>query len=194
MTQYIEALTQVNPAEIKLYENEKKYAIKHQLLPENVKITLEDPALRFQDAYLERCEKGTIQLIIVEAPVFFNENIEHLKTHQREFLYVEASALTRLGVDALSMEFDDVSSTYTARFGLKTLKNDKSTLENALNDYLKDEQPKHPIAFSENGGLWNISLPINGIDGFYTEMTLLEAYELVYSFIFTILETVEETQ
>lgn len=191
MTQYIEELLEPGALEIKLFENEKEYAVKYQLIPETVNIIIDDATQRFQNAYLERCEKETINLIIVEAPIFLNEKIEHLKTHQREFLYVEAPALRRLNVDALSMESDDVFGTYTALFGLSIPKKYEAALKEFLNTNLKNEQGKFSISFSEESGLWNMNLAVNYIEDFHEDMTLLEAYELVYTFIFSMLETVE---
>lgn len=194
MTQYIKDLLELNALEIKLFENEKEYAVKHHLIPENVTILTEDTTQRFHDAYLERCEKETVNLIIVEAPIFFKEKVDHFKKHQGEFLYVEAPALRRIGVDALSMEIDDVFGTYTALFGLSISKKYEVDLKEFLNQNLKDEQGKYSISFSDEGGLWNMNLAVNYIEGFHEEMTLLEAYELVYRFIFSMLETVEATR
>ncbi len=193
MTDYLNEFIQQNPSDIKLYQEEKAYAIKHNLLPDSTEVVVEDTTSRFDTAYLERCEKETIALIIVETPMFLKEKIDHLKTHSREFLYVESPFFNRLGVDALSMEVDDVFGTYTALFGLKMKKKYEDALKDYLNEHLTDERGKFSVAFSGEDGLWNMNLAVNYIEGFHEDMTLLDAYELVYSFIFQMVATIEET-
>lgn len=187
-------LLQDNPAEINLYEEEKLYAEKNNLLPSSVDVHLKDSKTRFDTAYLERCEKETIALIIVETPKFLHEKLTHLKTHSREFLYVESPLFSRLGIDALSMEIDDVFGTYTALFGLKMKKQHEVAIKSYLNEHLMDERGKFSVAFSGQDGLWNINIAVNYIESFHADMTLLETYELVYTFIFNMLAAIEENK
>lgn len=194
MTHYIQTCLQENPKTIHLYKEEIDYAKKHQLIPDSVDMIENDVARRFDTAYLERCEKETINLIIVEAPLFLKEKIDHLKTHTREFIYVESPLFNRIGVDALSMEIDDVFGTYTALFGLKMQKKFEMALKDYLEDTLTNERGKFSVAFSGEDDLWNINLAVNYIEGFHNNLTLLEAYELVYSFIFKMVETIEDTK
>lgn len=194
MTQYINECIQQTPTQITLYKEEIEYAEKHQLIPNGVHVLEKSHENRFETAHLERCEKETIALIIVEAPIFMKEKIDHLKTHQREFLYVESPLFNRLGVDALSMEVDDVFGTYTALFGLKMKKQYETALKQYLEEHLVDERGKFSVSFSGEDGLWNMNLAVNYIEGFHEELTLLEAYELVYLFIFNMVETIEETK
>ena len=87
LEQYIAELVQTEPQKIELHKEEKQYAEKHQLLPAGVEVVLKDAASRFSDAYLERCEKETVALIIVETPKFLDGKIESFKdTYRRIFI------------------------------------------------------------------------------------------------------------
>lgn len=194
MPQYISNLMQNQSSNISLYREEKNYAEKHNLIPDGVEVIEINGETRFQNAYVERCEKETIALIVVETPKFLDENIDHLKSRQREFLYVESNAFDLLGIDALSMEIDDVFGTYTALFGLKMSKQNETAIKNYLDHHLSGETGRFSVAYSGQDNLWNMNFSINYIDGFNEDMTLLEAYELVYSFIFKMVETIEENQ
>lgn len=192
MTKMIQQFTETDTTEIALYKNEKDYAEKHGLIPATTKVVEKDN--RFEQAYLERCEKETIALLIVETPMFLKEKIDHLKIHPNEFLYVEDASFDLVGIDALSMEVDDVFGMYTALFGLKMKKQYDAAIKNYLETHLADNTGKYSISFSGQDGLWNMNLAVNCIDGFHADMTLLEAYELVYSFVFQMIETIEETK
>lgn len=131
MLRYI-SVTQNESMKIELYKEEKRYAEKYNLIPANVEVIEKDCRTRFQDAYVERCEKETIALIIVETPKFLEEKIDHLKSRQEEFLYVESEFFDLVGVDALSMEIDDVFGTYTVLFGLKMNKQNETVIKTYL--------------------------------------------------------------
>lgn len=192
MTQYIQQLIEKETTEIELYREEKAYAEKHQLIPSTIKgIEKEN---RFENAYIERCEKETVNLIIVETAVFLEKKIEHLKKHLREFIYVEDPLFDIVGIDALSLEVDDVFGTYTALFGLNMKQKNEAAIKNYLETNLADERGRFSVSFSGQDGLWNMNLAVNYIEGFHEDMTLLEAYELVYTFVFKMVETIEETK
>lgn len=192
MTQYIQQLIETNPNAIELYKEEKTYAEKHHLIPSTIQVSEKEN--RYKDAYIERCEKETVNLIIVETAIFLNEKIEHLKTHLREFLYVEDASFDLVGIDALSMEVDDVFGTYTALFGLQMKQKNETAIKNYLKTNLADERGRFSVSFSGQDGLWNMNLAVNYIEGFRADMTLLEAYELVYAFVFKMVETIEESK
>lgn len=192
MTQLIQQLTENETTEIALHKIEKDYAEKHGLIPSPIKVVEKEN--RFDQAYVERCEKETIALVIVETPKFLDEQIDHLKTHSKEFLYVEDTSFDLVGIDALSMEVDDVFGMYTALFGLKMKKQYDAAIKDYLDTHLKNDTGKFSVSFSGQDGLWNMNLAVNCIDGFHADMTLLAAYELVYTFVFQMIETIEETK
>jgi hypothetical protein len=194
LEQYIAELLQNDPEKIELHKAEKEYAEKHQLLPAGVEVVLQDAASRFSDAYLERCEKETVALIIVETPKFLEEKISHLKTRMNEFLYVESKTFDLVGVDAVSLEVDDVFGTYTAMFGLKMKKKYESAIKEYLDANLSGEAGKFSVAFSGKDGLFDMNFALNYATGFNEEMTLLEAYDLIYSFVFSMVAEIEDAR
>ena len=194
MEQYItNALTQ-DAEKIELHPEEKGYAEKHQLIPADVEVVEKTADSRFADAYLERCEKATVALVLVETPILLEEKVDHLKKHNGEFLYVESTLFDILGVDAISLELDDVFGTYTAMFGLKLQKKYQAAIKDYLDRHLSGEEGKYSVAFSSNDGLWDMNFALNYADGFKKDMTLLEAYNLIYTFIFTMLEEIEDAE
>jgi hypothetical protein len=194
LEQYIAELLQNDPEKIELHKAEKEYAEKHQLLPAGVEVVLQDAASRFSDAYLERCEKETVALIIVETPKFLEEKISHLKTRMNEFLYVESKTFDLVGVDAVSLEVDDVFGTYTAMFGLKMKKKYESAIKEYLDENLSGEAGKYSVAFSGKDGLFDMNFALDYAAGFDEEMTLLEAYDLIYSFVFSMVAEIEDAE
>ena len=149
---------------------------------------------RFSDAILERCEKDTVALIIVETSKFLDEKINHLKTHIEEFLYVESNSFDLVGVDAISLEVDDVFKTYTAMFGLKMKKKYESAIKEYLDANLTGEAGKYSVVFSGKDGLFDLNFALDYATGFNEDMTLLEAYDLIYSFVFSMVAEIEDAR
>lgn len=194
MEQYITDTLTLDAEKIELHLEEKEYAEKHQLIPANVEVAEKAADSRFADAYLERCEKATVALIIVETPSFLANKVDHLKKHNGEFLYVESKLFDILGVDAISLELDDVFGTYTAMFGLKLQKKYQAAIKEYLDRRLSGDEGKYSVAFSSKDGLWDMNFALNYAEGFKDDMTLLEAYNLIYTFILTMLEEIEDAE
>jgi len=194
LEQYIAEELQTEPTKIALHKEEKQYAEKHELLPTGVEIVLKDAASRFSDAYLERCEKETVALIIVETPKFLDQKIDHLKTRIEEFLYVESKSFDLVGIDAVSLEIDDVFKTFTAMFGLKMKKKYEAAIKKYLDANLTGEEGKYSVAFSGNDGLFDMNFALNYATGFNEDMTFLEAYNLIYSFVFSMVADIEDAE
>lgn len=192
MTQYITDALTLDAEKIELHPEEKGYAEKHQLIPAGVEVIEKAADLRFADAYLERCEKATVALVLVETPKFLDEKINHLKRHDAEFLYLESKLFDILGVDAISVELDDVFGTYTAMFGLKLQKKYEAAIKDYLNHHLTGVDGKYSVVFSSKDGLWDMNFSLNYVEGFKADMTLLEAYNLIYTFIFSMVEAIED--
>lgn len=191
LEQYITDALKLNGEKIELHTEEKEYAEKHSLIPSGVELVEKDANARFSDAYVERCEKATVALILGEIPSFLDGKITHLKEHIEEFVYVESKAFELLGIDAISLELDDVFGTYTAMFGLTMRKKFESDIKAYLDNELTDGEGKYSVAFSERDGLWDMNFSLNYAKGFKDDMTMLEAYNLIYNFAFTMVETVE---
>ncbi|MDQ7863963.1 hypothetical protein RCO48_31455 [Peribacillus frigoritolerans] len=63
---------------------------------------------RFTDAYMKRSNKESEELISEENSAFLSQPIEYLKKNKDEFLYFESQWFELIGVEALSLEVDDV--------------------------------------------------------------------------------------
>lgn len=194
MEQYITDALAQDAEKIALHIEAKEYAEKHQLIPAGIEVIEKTGDSRFADAYLERCEKATVALVLVETPQFLAEKVNHLKRHDGEFLYVESKLFDILGVDAISLELDDVFGTYTAMFGLKLQKKYEAAIKEYLDRHLTGEEGKYSVAFSSKDGLWDMNFALNYADGFKADMTLLEAYNLIYTFIFSMIEAIEDAE
>jgi len=194
LEQFIIDALKLDANKIELYKEEKEYAEKHDLIPEGVQVIEKDEASRFSDAYVERCEKATMALILGEIPSFLDGKITHLKEHIEEFVYVESKAFELLGIDAISLELDDVFGTYTAMFGLTMRKKFQSDIKAYLDSNLTDGEGKYSVAFSERDGLWDMNFSLNYANGFKEDMTMLEAYNLIYNIAFNLVETLEANE
>lgn len=191
LEQYITEALKLDVGKLSLPQEVKAYAEKHGLIPEGVEVTEKEAHTLFDDAYLERAEKETVELVVVESPKLLEEQVERLKRYQREFVYVESAAFDFLGVDAVSLELDDVFGTYTAMFGLKLQKKYETDIKAYLDEHLTGEESKYSIAFSMKDGLWDINFALSYAEGFSEEMTLFEAYLLTFRFIFSMIEALE---
>ncbi|WP_042347563.1 branched chain amino acid aminotransferase [Bacillus massiliigorillae] len=195
MEQYIEGLLKEdsNSQQIELYKEEKAYVEKHHLLPnQNITITEKDDSSRFLDVYIERCNKETEELIAEEGSQFLNEPLSYLVKHKNEFIYLESDYFNIIGVDAISLEVDDVFGTYNVMLGLKLQKKYESAIKSYLSNALSGDSVKSGIIFSQGDGLWDLNFMLNFVNGYKEDMTLREAYQLIYSFIFELGEVIEE--
>ncbi|MCZ2257732.1 branched-chain amino acid aminotransferase [Sporosarcina sp. G11-34] len=175
---------------IELFKEEKEYAKKHGLF-QDIEVLEKDSSTRFADAYIERCEKETEALILVEAPIFLDQSIEHLKKNRHEFIFVESTSFGVIGVDAISLEFDDVFETYTALLGLKIQKKFGPAIKDYFETNLTGDAGKYSVMFSMADGLWDVNFALSYADGFKEDMTLAEAFQLIYQFLFTLVEACE---
>lgn len=193
LEKHIAEALKVDKKKIALHKEEKDYAEKHGLIPDGVEVTLKEADARFDNAYLERADKETEELV-VETPKLLEEHVERLNRYRREFVYVESAAFDIIGVDAISLELDDVFETYTAMFGLKLQKKYGAEIKAYLEEHLNGKDSKYSIAFSMADGLWDVNFALSYAEGFTEEMTLLEAYQLTFRFIFSLIETIEENE
>lgn len=176
---------------VALHDEMKGFAEKHRLIPDNVTVVAKDEAARFSDAYVERCEKGTSALVLVEIPLFLTEPITHLQKHSQEFVHVESESFRLLGINAVSLEFDEKTETYEVKLGFKAKPEADLPLRTYLAEGLVGIEPNYQISFSEEGNLWHIQFPLNGLARFDEEMTLLDAFENIYHFLYAFIETLE---
>ncbi|MFC5465976.1 branched-chain amino acid aminotransferase [Lederbergia graminis] len=182
---------QVNEGkELEVYAEEKAY-IEKQGLANDVTLIEKDPTTRFQDAYIERCDKETEETLSEESFAFLQQPIDYLQKHKNEFLYLESNWLEVIGVDGITFEVNDVFGTYDVMVGLKLQKKFDATLKENLRSELQGDEVRFELMFNQNDGVWDLNFPLDYVDGFQAEMSLEEAYRLIYRFLFTLVEKVE---
>ncbi len=180
----------LNGKSITIFKEEKAYVEKNNL-GENFQFLEKDPSTRFADAYIERCDKETENMIKNESSSFLAQRLDYLKKHKNEFIYLESIWFDLIGVEAISVEADDVFGTYDVMLGLKLQKKFEKTLKENLNSLLHGDEAKFDLMFSLEDGLWNLNFALNYVEGFQEEITVGEAFQLIYRFLFQLVEAVE---
>src|SRR3954452_8936082 len=110
-----------NGNSITIFKEEKEYLEKNQL-GDNTQFSEKDVSVRFADAYIERCDKETENMLKNESSSFLTQPLDYLKMHKNEFIYLESNWFDLIGVEAVSLEADDVFGTYDVMLGLKLQK------------------------------------------------------------------------
>src|SRR4051794_34771944 len=82
------------PISIKLYKEEKDFLEKQPSimneLEKPVTLVEMDSLSRFNDAYIERCNKESEELIAEEPSIFLDQPIDYFLDHLEEFMYLES--------------------------------------------------------------------------------------------------------
>ena len=61
-----------------------------------------------------------------------------------------------------------------------------------FNQELQGDMGTFSMMFNQGDGLWDVNFALNAVQGFKDEMTLGEAFQLTYHFLFNLNETIEE--
>ncbi|MGG4489125.1 hypothetical protein [Metabacillus idriensis] len=180
---------------IGIYKEEKEYAEAHGIVPEQIKLVEEKALSRFKDAYIERVDKETEELISAENPSkFLQEKVNFLKANQKEFVYLESDWFDMIKIDGLTLEHDDVFGTYKGLLGLKQKKAAGSSIRKWFNEKANGETTKFQLLFNDKDGLWDLNFDCDLIDGFHGDMTLNKAFEMIYSFLFELINDLESIE
>ncbi|MGS2779140.1 branched-chain amino acid aminotransferase [Robertmurraya sp. GLU-23] len=179
-----------NQSKVELYPEEYNFVIDNGLINSDTEVVKIDGKSRFHDAYMERSNKETEEFLAEENASFLNERITYFKEHMNEFLYMESKWFTLIGIDAISFEVDDLFGTYDVMLGLKIQKKYSSKLRDYFTEH--SEVPEEPVdlMFDAQEGIWNINFSLHTLPGFREDMTVAEAYQLVYAFIFSFVQTI----
>lgn len=188
MEQFI--TTNVQQNQITLFEIEKQYVQAHDLLSSTVKVLPKVMDIEL----IEICHKETEEVIPSSSASLENDTIHYVHKHQEAFLYIEASDFEKLGVNGIALERDDVFHTTTALFGLRLQKKYRLELNTYLSSTLQGEGIPYSIQFSDTDGLWDINIALEAIEGFSSSLTIQQTLELLYTFIFSLLEAVESAK
>ncbi|MGE7878847.1 branched-chain amino acid aminotransferase [Peribacillus muralis] len=178
--------------QLEVFNEEKEYIEKHKLIPEDTTIVLKENTSRFADAYIERSNKESEELIAVENASLLAQPIEYLKKNKGEFLYFESDWFELIGVEALSVECDDVFGTYNAMFGLKFQKKMGEALKTYLKKQIQEDVGSFSLMFNQGDGLWDVNFALNNVKGFRENLTLDDAFNLIYHFLFILVQTIEK--
>lgn len=174
-----------NQDNLELFPIEEDYAKKHELLSVNKNVENK----QWDFSVIERCLKETEEVLKEEQASFMTEPLTYFSERIDEFLYVESTSFDTLGVDGMALEMDDVFQTYTVLFGLKVQKKWGPFLKEYLGSNIGLQT--FSAMFSDQDGLWDINIPIDKLDGFEKDMTITDAVDLAFRFIFKLLEAIE---
>lgn len=185
----------IEQANVELIKVEKEYIENNGLLSTNQKLTdlkVNEDRTRFSDAYIERSLKETDELINTESGEFLNNSIHYLKENIAEFIYIESKWFEVIGIDAISLEVDDVFGTYEAMFGLKLKKNEESNIRAYVKENGLGEKPKYNLLFNQQDGLWDMNLTLDHIEGFNDNMSIDEVLRFIYEYLFKLTVQIEK--
>ncbi|MEW9050671.1 MAG: branched-chain amino acid aminotransferase [Neobacillus sp.] len=144
-----------------------------------------------EGAYIERCSKETENMIAQESSAFLNQPLSYLKDHKSEFIYLESTDFEPIGVDAVSLEIDDVFGTYDVMLGLKLQKKYEAVIREYLNSHLNGDEGKFDLIFSGDDGLWNLNFALNYVEGYSEDLSLHSAFNLIIHFLTNLVSTVK---
>jgi hypothetical protein len=192
MVSLMSAEQQAAPSlKVEIYQEEKEYVEKHELVSNDITLIEKDPTTRFLDASIERCDKNTEETLSEESFVFLETPIDFLQKHKNEFLYLESKWLEIIGVDAITLEMSDVFGTYDVMVGLQLQKKFETSLKENLSKELHGDEARFELIFNQTDGLWDLNFALDYVNGFKEVMSLEEAYRLIYRFLFKLEERVE---
>ncbi|MCM3664176.1 branched-chain amino acid aminotransferase [Mesobacillus subterraneus] len=178
---------------VELHPEEKAYAERLGLL-QGVQVPIKESSgeHRFEKAYIERGNKETEEFLGEESSEFLKQPISYFKERKNEFMYMESEWFEMVRVDAVSFENDDVFGAYDVMLGLKLQKKFEPVIKSYLKENLQDDG--YDLMFDGNEGIWSLNFALNGLGGYKEDLTVGEAYGLIYSFLFELAEWVESKQ
>lgn len=192
MKQYISSELMSEKHKVEIYQEEREFIKKYELISNDITLIEKDSKTRFLDAYIERCNKETEETLAIESFAFLEQPIDYLQKHKNEFLYLESNWLELIGVDAISLELSDVFGTYDVMVGLQLQKKFERSLKENLSKELVGDEARFELIFNQKDGMWDLNFALNYVEGFNEEMSLEEAFRLIYRFIFKLVERIEE--
>ncbi len=175
-----------------IFKEEKEYAQKHQLLSNADALDIKNPPARFADAYIERGDKETEEVLSRETADFLNQPIDYFVQNMKEFIYLESEWFDIIGADAISFEFDDLFRTYDVMLGLKLPKKKEAAIRSYLDKTLQGDSATYDLMFNQQDGLWELNFALDHLEGFQEGMTISDAYSLIYRYLFLLIETIDE--
>ncbi|MDQ0268481.1 branched-chain amino acid aminotransferase [Cytobacillus purgationiresistens] len=189
---YVQAEISSNGDSSVVFKEELDYAKEHMLIEGDLNLQEKDGQLRFSDAYIERGDKATDEFLGEESSAsFLNQPITYFKQHMNEFMYVESEWFEFIDVESVSFEVDDLFKTYDVLIGLKKQKKHEKTIKSYFEQRLHGEDARLSPMFNQKDGIWEINFTFNHVEGFQEEMSIGEAYQLIYQLLFGLVHTIE---
>lgn len=182
---------EINGDKAVIFKEELNYAIKNQINDQSIELIEEDGNKRFLNAYIERGDKETEEFLGEETSSFLENPITYFKDHMNEFMYMESEWFGKIDIESVSFEVDDLFKTYDVLIGLKKQKKHEAKIKSYFAEKMHGEDARFSPMFNQKDGIWEINFTFNHIDGFYEEMSIGEAYQLIYQILFGLIETVE---
>lgn len=192
MKKYLSSELMGDKQKVELYQEEKEFITKYELISNGMTLIEKDPTTRFLDAYIERCDKETEETLAEESFAFLEQPIDYLQKHKNEFLYLESDWLELIGADAIVLEMSDVFGTYDVMVGLQLQKKFETSLKDNLSKELSGDDARFELMFNQKDGMWDLNFALDYVDGFHEGMSLEEAFRVIYRFLFTLVERIEE--
>lgn len=178
---------------IGIYKEEKDYAEQNNLVPDQVTLVEKRALSRFDNAYIERVDKETEELISVEKPEEFLKNkVSFVKNNKKEFLYLESDSFSIIRIDGLALEHDDVFGSYKVLLGLKQKKIAGTIIREWLYAKANGESTKFQLLFNDKDGLWDLNFDCDLVEEFNEDLSLHAGFEMIYSFLFKLVNEIEE--
>ncbi|MFS0654951.1 branched-chain amino acid aminotransferase [Bacillus sp. 179-C3.3 HS] len=143
---------------------------------------------RFSDAYIERVNKETEEMIQTEALSFLYTPLTYVKSHPKEFIYIESKWSEVVKVDGLAIEWDDVFQTYTVLFGLKRPKKETNVLKEMLSPL------NGTLQFNGQDGLFDVNLQVLELEEIQEDMPLANVISAIYRFLFHLILQLEKNE
>lgn len=175
---------------ILLTEEEDKYAKVHGLIEAEKNVKVLSLSERLQPLYLERADKESDEVIAEESNEFLQQPISYFRSHMNEYLYIESDSLRIVGTDSLTFEVNDVFGSYEMMFGLSVQKKYEQVLREFLEKNLHQDH-RFVLLFNSADGLWDVNIPLSGMQGFSEENLIAEVLADAYLFLFKLAAAIE---
>ncbi|MEI4768318.1 branched-chain amino acid aminotransferase [Psychrobacillus sp. FJAT-51614] len=187
-------IKEANGEVINLLMEEKEFAERKQLISADQKVIITEKNEQYTNAIIERLDKETDESVSKGTIEFLRAPLSHFKEKQNEYVYIESESFDVINIDAIALEFDEVFEVYTAMFGLALQKKFGASIRDYLDQHFDSQKMNYSLMFSGEDGLWEVNLPLNYIAGFKEDFTIEQTYQFLYSFIFSLVEWVENNK
>ncbi|WP_235848431.1 branched-chain amino acid aminotransferase [Litchfieldia alkalitelluris] len=188
---YLSTYDESNSDVIGIFKEEDAYLKRLEIKDKYTFIIIENSSIKkFKDAYIELCDKESENVVSTEGGEFLEQSLQYLKVNKNLFVYLESNWFDVIGVDSVSLELDDVFGHFDFMLGFKVQKKHEQLIKTFLNQEINEST--YDLMFSQEDGLWSLNIELNGMEEFNENMSIAEAYNLLYRTIFRLKEFIED--